>query len=71
MRKRWQLVVGFRPENALEVAALGVVAYRPAECTEPTEARPGSLGKIEILRERFAAGVELFHPGDEQVLRPL
>lgn len=37
--------------------------------SQPTDAQPGSQEKIEVLRQRAAAGVPLWHPGDN--LRPL
>lgn len=39
--------------------------------TEPTDARPGSEAKVEILLRRAQQGVALFHPGDETLaVRP-
>ena len=38
-------------------------AERPAPM-ESTAHRPGSLGKIEVLRKRYAAGEGLHHPSD-------
>lgn len=34
---------------------------------QPTRARPGSLEKIEILRERLEKGEELWHPQDRHI----
>lgn len=31
---------------------------------EPTAARPGSLEKIDVMRDRWAAGYHLHHPDD-------
>jgi hypothetical protein len=38
--------------------------YEPGPVSEPTDARPGTTAKIELLRERLAAGMELWHEHD-------
>jgi len=40
------------------------VDYEPPNEAEPTEARPGTLEKIAVLRERFATGRPLHCHGD-------
>ena len=35
--------------------------------TQATAARPGSEEKIEIMRQRQAAGQQIFHPKDERI----
>ena len=34
---------------------------------EPTEALPGTLEKLDVMRERLKKGVWLFHPNDAKV----
>ena len=41
------------------------VDFEPRPAREPTSARPGSLEKIEALRQRVAAGESLWHPLDD------
>lgn len=36
----------------------------PGYCVVPTHHGPGSIGKMEVMAERFAAGANLFHPLD-------
>ena len=46
--------------------------YRPHGCSAGgTDAQPGSAAKIEVLRERIEAGVELWHPADLSCLPEL
>jgi hypothetical protein len=35
---------------------------------KPTEARPGSAEKLEVMRLRVAAGRSCFHPDDNQII---
>lgn len=42
--------------------------FVPWRVPKPTKARPGSPGKVEVLRERVLRGEPLFHEDDEQVL---
>lgn len=39
------------------------------EPAEPTEASPGSLEKIRVMRERLERGESCFHPGDPRMCR--
>lgn len=38
--------------------------FTPHGFGEPTQARPGSAEKIDVLAQRVAAGLELWHPAD-------
>lgn len=38
--------------------------YVPVHQAEPTQAVPGSAAKVEVLRQRLAAGQPLWHPDD-------
>lgn len=40
--------------------------YEPARLPQPTWARPGSLEKIEVLRQRVARGEHLWHERDDR-----
>ena len=42
------------------------VEFCPLPVETPTDARPGSAQKVEILRQRFEADQELHHPMDRQ-----
>lgn len=42
--------------------------FVPWRQSTPTDARPGSPEKIEVLRQRVLRGEPLFHPRDAQVL---
>ena len=44
--------------------------FSPIAASERTSARPGSLEKIEIMRERVARGEDLFHPDDARIPLP-
>jgi hypothetical protein len=61
--------------------ALGIPAYVPVldrpdpyqqdspEPQEPTDARPGTVAKLEVLAARAERGEALAHPADENVFR--
>lgn len=38
----------------------------PVGRPEPTEAMPGTLEKVEVLRQRAEAGVQLWHEDDAE-----
>ena len=38
--------------------------FVPSKQPEPTEARPGSIEKMQVLSARLMAGEELHHPSD-------
>lgn len=42
---------------------------RPLPCSEPTDARPGSPEKMEVLRLRVERGEELYHVDDFLIYR--
>lgn len=48
-------------EIVAECAAVDAARVPPEE---PTSARPGSGSKVEVLAERVAAGLTLWHDGD-------
>lgn len=60
-------------EAAVLWFALGLFHFEPTEVEEeeslPTNARPGSQEKIDILQFRLEIGLPLFHPCD-LALRP-
>lgn len=43
------------------------VEPEPGRKPTPTDARPGSADKIQVLTERFARGEELFHTRDRRI----
>ena len=53
--------------NATDAARNGR-DFRPKECLEATECRQGTPDKVELLTQRFAAGVELHHPDDPNAI---
>lgn len=46
------------------IEEIGGIEVGLEEIYGPTEAPPGSLWKIEVMRKRLAAGVLLHHPQD-------
>lgn len=50
------------------VARRGDPIADPPLAAEPTAAPPGSLEKIEVMRERAERGEAVFHPGDARVV---
>ena len=39
--------------------------FEPPNQSAPTQARPGSAQKLQIMAERFRSGQPLHHPNDE------
>ena len=53
--------------DANEACRHGLLDFAPLPCPAPTGAAPGSAKKKRILAQRFAAGVELWHPKDQKI----
>ena len=41
--------------------------FEPRGLAEPTQARPGSPEKVEILAARLEQGLDLYHPQDNPI----
>ncbi|MFT5523558.1 MAG: hypothetical protein ACI9HK_001506 [Pirellulaceae bacterium] len=58
------------PHSVLEAIKMGIWDYEPddseEETYEPTVALPGTDEKLDILAERVALGLPLWHPGDRR-----
>lgn len=42
--------------------------FEPPNRSEPTQARPGSAQKLQVMAERFRSGQPLHHPNDETLV---
>ena len=42
--------------------------FEPPNRSTPTEARPGSTQKLQIMAERYRSGQPLHHPNDETLV---
>jgi len=60
------------PKSVLEAIKIGLWDYEPPEVDpsqfESTDAMPGTKAKLEVLAERVAAGLPLWHPNDRRDL---
>jgi hypothetical protein len=54
--------------NVIEALAHGKWNFIPTPCLAPTDAKPGSREKVEVLALRVLGGFDLWHPADEKVL---
>jgi hypothetical protein len=58
------------PHSVLEAIKMGIWDYEPdnheEEKYEPTVALPGTDEKLDILAERVALGLPLWHPADRR-----
>ena len=61
----WEISRYFPDAN--EACRHGLLDFAPLPCPAPTGAAPGSAEKQRILAQRFAAGVELWHPKDQKI----
>jgi len=56
------------PDSILHAIKMGQWDYEPKEVDArdycPTRAMPGTENKLEVLAERVANGLPLWHPGD-------
>lgn len=55
------------PENVFEAIhhQLGEFNFEPVRDTTPTEACPGSIDKVEVLKKRIQNGEPLWHEQDK------
>lgn len=60
------------PKSVLEAIKIGLWDYEPPEVDptqfDSTDAMPGTRAKLDVLAERVAAGLPLWHPNDRQDL---
>ena len=42
--------------------------FEPPNQSAPTQARPGSAQKLQVMAERFRSGQPLHHPNDETLV---
>ena len=58
------------PNSVLEAIKAGIWDYEPEQTEEDefssTEALPGSDSKLDVLADRLAQGLPLWHPEDRQ-----
>jgi hypothetical protein len=58
------------PESVLEAIKLGLWDFEPEEVDgddyDPTKAMPGTEDKLQVLAQRVAQGLPLWHPADRR-----
>ena len=50
------------------VARSRAYRFEPPNQTAPTQARPGSIHKLQVMAERYRSGQSLHHPNDETLV---